>query len=151
MHQTHYESCLRCKKRYEVWELRRMISSVMKCPDANKWRKVIDDVLPHVKDSDDAKKANNVLNAMGIVSTSWHRYYHELGNDDIVISVRIVEDALEELMRHVPFNGALHHNEEYVCGPCVAEMRKELYDGGTQVPGIKCPRCSAVLVPASQE
>lgn len=151
MHQTYYEVCLACGKRYEAWELRRMLPLLMQCPDAKLWRKVIDDILPHAKTSDEANKIRDALNAMGITCTGWHRYYHEPNNDDYVLNIRIVEDSLEKLMCHVRFKGALVHGGEYVCGSCVAAMRKEVYNGGNEIPEIKCPRCDAVLISVKEE
>jgi hypothetical protein len=122
-----------------------------KCPDSDKWRRVIESKLPHCK-SDEKEKAYEALKTLGLASSGSHSLFTKDGKSVegmSVIRVGIIEDTLEDLMKHQHVDGAKFHgyNQEIMCPDCIAEKRKDAYDGTDKVPEILCPICSAVLIP----
>lgn len=146
---THSEKCICCGESFGlIGQMRR--TSIMRCPRADDWRKVIDSKMPSAKDANKAKEVMVTLKKMGISSSEYHLRCHEAGDSlekKFVIIIDELKEALESLMKYEPVDGAVFHNREFACETCVREMRKTMYDGGIQVPQAKCPTCGAILVP----
>ena len=158
MHQTHYWPCLGgCGKEMDSSIFRSSLwgGAHMKCPDANQWRRIIDSKLPRCKSSE-TEQACETLRKLGLAINGSHILIEPNGNviDGMsVIGVSIIEDTLEELMKHQKVDGAKFHgyNEEVMCPDCIARLRKEAYDGTEKIPIIQCPICEAVLIPIHKE
>jgi len=157
MHVTHYWPCLGgCGKRMDESIFDHFFSKGhFKCPESNNWRRVIDSKLPRCKSSK-TDQAYNALGSLGLAVNGSHALFDENGErveDMSVIRVSIIEDTLEDLMKHQKVDGAKYHgyNEEVMCPDCIARLRKEAYDGTEKVPEIKCPICEAVLVPLHKD
>lgn len=145
MHMIYYKHCICCDKRFEMLELRQ--KATMKCPNSNQWRNVIDSKMPTAKTPEEASKISDALNNFGFKSNGSHLNRRETTKEiEYVIRITLVEDILEELMKHVPYEGALYHSDEIVCEECVIKMRKKLYNGEAETPEIRCPICDTVLV-----
>lgn len=151
MHVTHYWPCIGgCGKKMDSDIFDRFWGKGhLKCPDSDKWRRVIESNLPHCKTTEEADVMRSKLLEMGFSSSG----YHYVSGDQYVVSVRIIEDTLEALMKHEAIDGAKFHgyNEEVMCPDCIARIRKEAYDGTEKVPEIKCPVCDAVLLPIHKD
>jgi hypothetical protein len=159
MHVTHHWPCLcGCGRKIDSSAFDRFLSKnegFLKCPDHNKWRRVIDSKLPRCKSSE-TEKAYQTLRGMGLAVNGSHSLFDE--NDRpvdgmSVICVSIIEDTLEELMKHQKVDGAKYHgyNAQLMHPDCVARLRKEAYDGTEAVPELKCPICEATLIPLHKE
>lgn len=148
MHQIHYSHCICCSKSFQSWELRH--KATMRCPMSNDWRRVIDSKMPFTNTPEEASEVSDALNNLGVMSDGSHSYYHDdkvNTEDRYVVHVSLIQDILEELMKHTAYEGAKYHPDEIVCEECAKEMRKKLYNGEVETPDIRCPICETVLVP----
>lgn len=147
MHQTHYWPCLRCGTHLDPSFGTGFGKGALKCPDANKYLRVIDSKLPKVATSEEAEKVSKQLRAMGLATSGHHSSYNKETGKEYTVCVSVIEDTLEALMKHEKVDGAKYHgyNAEIMCPKCVALTRKELYDGTEKVPEIRCPICEAVM------
>lgn len=153
MHVTHHWPCLGgCGKKMDSSIFDHFFGKGhFKCPDSDKWRRVIDNKLPHCKSSE-TEQVCATLRKIGFAIQGSNILIDLNGKvvDGMsVIGVSIIRDTLEDLMKHEKVDGAKFHgyNEEVMCPDCIARLRKETYDGTEKVPVIQCPICEAALVP----